>query len=204
MQPGAVQALPDVDVAQARERALVHQCFLERATGRAEHAVQAPDVDAPQRVGAQRGERRQLAQPVHRPAHEAAEEARVAVVDGVAVVQLEGGPHVRGRCVAAEAPDPLAGHAQVGHQTLAAIEAEQHPLAVPLDFLQPVPGQPGESLGRLAANDPRLGRPGPLDQAALGPGAELTGSDLDLGKLGHDRSLPGEGRLRNRHRGMRA
>src|SRR6266851_667789 len=150
----------------------------------ASRSVSSRESETPARCGA-RPARWSVAQLLELDADEPAEEARVAVVDRVAVVEFQRGADVGRRLFGAVAADPLARHAEVGEQGFASIEGEEHPFADPVDASERATAQLGEPPWRLPADDAAALGAGFYDAAAGEPGAEVAGGDLDFGEFGH-------------------
>ena len=197
--PGSVQRLADIDVAEPGDDALVEKQALDRRpAARRERARQIGGVEpAAERLGAEALEPGMLIQRVGGDEVHVAEAARVVEGDQRAGLGLEHDMGVlrirRLREVEVARPSrracagdlEAAAHAQVHHQGLAAVERRQQVLRAPFQSLDARAGQPlDETLGqrkaqvraaRLDAGQPRAGQDG-LKAPAHG---------LDLGKLGH-------------------
>src|SRR3954463_13663102 len=124
----AIQRLRDLDVPETRERALIHQRFFHRALRLREHPVEAIDVDPRERVRSERAQGGGGAQLFRGAAHEPPEQAHVAIVQRVTVVEDQRSADVGRGGLARLAADPLAGHAQVRDEPFTLVEREQHPL----------------------------------------------------------------------------
>ena len=200
--PGPPQGLADVDVAEARDDALVEEDRLHRreAAGHAggeggggEGVAEGLGAEAgEQRVGVEHGRRHEVDQ---------AEAAGVVEGEAGAVVEVEDdvvvlfGRRVR---VVEDADrgagdEDAAGHAEVDDQRLAAVEVGEEILGAAAQRGDPGAGEAGGEPRRERAAEVGAADVGVDDDAAGQDGLEAAADGLDLGKLGHGGNLHGSG-----------
>ena len=150
--------------------------------------MQAIHVDPLERIGTERPQRLGGAELRDPAADQSPEQAHVAVVHRVSVLQRQRGPHVRRFGLFGATAHPLPRHPQMRDQSFASVERKQHPFSESLDARQPATDQPAEPGLCLTADDARLLGPGRHDAAAFQPRPKLPRRNLHLGKLGHARS----------------
>ena len=193
MDAGAPERLVDVDVPEPGHGALVEQRGLHGRLAAAQPLRQvARGEGVAERLGAEAGVEVRLG--VERIGQQVpgAEAADVGVDERRAVVEQKLGAAERAADLprARRPPERVAGHAQVHHQGGAAGEPHQQVLPAPVEPLDGLAEQPlGGQRGRLRRRQARVQHLGGDDPAPLDEGRETPPNGLDLGQLGHARSL---------------
>ena len=195
---GAPERLADVDVAEARDHALVEEHGLDRGDAAGEARGEVAGVEAvAERLGAEAGEQAVGLERGGRPEVDGAEAAGVVQRDPGAAVEVEDqvvvllGRRVRvveGADLGAGDQD-AAGHAEVDDQRLAAVEGGEQVLRAAAERLDPRALQPlGQPVGERPAQV-GAAHVGAGDDVADEHGLEAPAHGLDLGQLGQRRRL---------------
>src|SRR4051794_18134656 len=183
----APERLVDVDVPQARHRALVEQRRLDRRPPagqtlaeplRRERAVERPAAEAPAEIVGDLVGLEQMPR---------AEAAHVAVGDVGTVIQLDNRAPVR--ILAEPAVGGMAqaaGHAQMNQQHTAGLETDDQVLPAPLERRDALALELGRDRHRLErADEPRIADLDALERPPDDVRLEREADRLDLGELGH-------------------
>ena len=186
MNPGAVQSLADVDIAETRDDALIEQKQLDRSGSAGQPPFQFAGIEI-ERFGPERIEGRPMGQLVGLDEIERPEPTGVVERKPVPIIGLDDEMVVLERF--GRIDPPVAGHPEVEHEAVAAIGIDHTIFGTAMEADDASARQPlTEVVGKRTpqVRPPRLDSRNPPALQHMGKAAD---GRLDFGKLGHGAAI---------------